>query len=503
MCFFFAIFATGLGGCRKCVEGSKFYPQCLGPEAQPTPVNTRTITIWNLYDPIDAFKGPMQAFTSQAGPGLTIDYFSFSDEEEYEELLINELAEGRGPDIFAMHHSWLPRHAGKIAPVPTDLLLEKGYDELQPEIFRSKFFDAAAEVLIATDAASGLERVYGVPLFIDTLGLYYNTNLFRNPLYEGKFDAKKPAESWEKIKQQVVIMRERNKSIERYKLAPIAMGRVDNIRHANDIIDMLFLQHQAKLYDDTREKAIINQQQGTVAGTGKPAFPGRDALTLYMGFADEQNENVSWNQTITSKMPEAKELGPFARGITAMIFGYSRTYGDLVTLIEDMKKRNEESIQVDDIAIARAPQLNPGSDSQVALAEMYPLTVSARSANADEAWEFLAYIAGSEPAAEYHAQTKKPSARRDLNEEQLAEPIYTEIVRQVPYAKTLSVLDQKDTDAIFAKAVAFKTLFNLPVEKVLEGAELGLGCVLKKTVCNEQKSICDAHNQACAEIWKP
>lgn len=464
--------ATTFTGCRKkCEEGSSTWPEC-DVSAVEAPTNYRKLVFWNLHDPQDVFRGQIQQFQSAAEKGLTIEYHTFNNVREYEELLLSEMAQGKGPDIFAIDPVWLTSHPGLMTPMPEDILVV--------DQFKLAFFPVAAETLIRED------KIYALPMYIDTLGLYYNAKIFRNQLYK----TNKPGETWEQVKTQSYDMRDEDKSVERFRLSPIAMGRADNIRTAHDIISMLLLQHDADLFDTDRKKAIIAEAQGTMEGTGKPKFPGIEAIGLYAGFADTRNKNYSWNRLITGLYPDLNEIGAFARGKTAMIFGYSSTYNDIIAAIEGLKKNTVETITPEDIATAPAPQLAGfNSTNKKALAHFYPLTVSAISQNPHEAWQFVNYVATDvNSVRDYHNKTKKPSAMKELNTEQVAEANFGVFARQIEFSYILDVIDEKDYIQILKNAIT--ELDRGQIEDVIQLVQIRLQCVLDKTYGQQLDNNC-------------
>ena len=462
------------GGCRtKCVEGADNYPACLGKKAAEKSEKTE-ILFWNLDDPSDAFAGQIQAFQSQ-NPNVKIVYKKFENEAEYENLLINEMAEGGGPDIFALPDEAVWKHRRKLAPAPENLIV--------PDKFRETFFAVAADALIFPDD-DGFEKIYGVPLFIDTLAIYYNKAVFR----DGLPSSDRPGNSWEEIKQQTFELTKRDNSIERFALSGMAMGMAENIRSATAIFSLLLLQEKANLWDEKKTRSVFAAQKGTIEGTGKPFFPAAEALKLYTSFALPTYKNYSWNQMITALYPQQKELGVFARGKTAMFFGFSTTKKDLLAIIEGLRRSGIDTIATADIGVAPVPQFSADDDPRKrdAFAHFTPLVVSRNSKNPELAWQFLLFLADTESAAEYHEKTGKPTARKDLIEEQMTEKFVGIFARQINYSKILPVLEKDDFDAIIREMIDSVARGKATVDAATKLAEKRLQCVLEKS---EKKEI--------------
>ena len=151
----------------------------------PVRVEKKKLIFYNLFDPEDALRGQIQAFESN-NKDVDVIYKKFHNVDEYEAVILNELAEGRGPDIFAIRNDWLPKYQRKLIPAPAEIYV--------PQKFTDTFFGVATDDLVAVDD-EGIEQVWGVPLYIDTLALYYNKQLFRDNLPS----TNKPGETWTDI----------------------------------------------------------------------------------------------------------------------------------------------------------------------------------------------------------------------------------------------------------------------------------------------------------------
>jgi ABC-type glycerol-3-phosphate transport system substrate-binding protein len=456
-------------GCRtKCVEGSKSYPECLGEDNPNRVIPTITLEFWNLHDQADIYRGAIQRFERKPRNdfNVKINYKTFTNETKYEEYLMSKMAQGEGPDIFAMHHSWLPKHQKKISPMPES-------SGMTPEMLRQKFQAVAANAVIKKDPVAKIDRIYGLPLYVDTLALYYNKNLFSklNP-----DETNQPRETWEQIKKQTVeIKKEDQNSLEKYTYTGIAMGREDNIKYGIDILSMLFLQYGVELVEDDYKK--INFDNTEIA------------LKEYKSFEHGALEyQANWNQLITGMYPKEKDLGAFVRNKVGMIFGYSSTYQELVDLIDEHKNNKSNNvIDESDIGIAEAPQIKSREDMRegefpVYLADFHVLTVSAGSTGQkqDLAWSFLNEIATDEAnfLKEYYEKTKKPSALiSGISDTQKKEKTFGVFSRQIQFSKTFPYLDKDDYNTLFSEAVSKAR--KRGVSQVLENAKNGMECVLQ------------------------
>lgn len=440
-----------------------------------------TITIWNLYDEEKAFKGAMDRFKSMysGSKNITFVYRTFTNEEQYERLLIDAMAAGNGPDIFAMHYSWLPRHKDKIFPLPEEMMT--------PEMYKETFTKVVSDRMIEKDK-DGIDAIYGVPMYVDTLALFYNKNMFDIIKPDGKI---KPEETWDGIKAQSRAISTPDQSLERFKQNGIAMGRADNIRYAIDIFQLIMAQEGISLFDEKGEKAILDKTQETPAGK---KVSMKNALLLYTGFdTGWETLHESWNEFITARYPEDKELGTFVRQKTGMIFGYSDTYEEIIKLIKKYDGiKGENPIKKNDIGITEAPQLVAAEDRRsdeypITLGNFYPLTVSKHSLYPDLAWEFLLEASNTQGFEDYNKVIPgRPTALQpSVNPEssanidvQKSNKTYGVFARQVQYATTFSQLNKKMFEEILGEAI--QKAKKRGAKKVLSTANKQLQCVLDK-----------------------
>ncbi|MFC1733605.1 extracellular solute-binding protein [candidate division KSB1 bacterium] len=462
-----------LTGClkKKCPKASQNIPgtsefrsDCPYEEEKTVGTGRRELDFYFVHDNTDAFKAQIQAFQSQ-NPGLTVRTKKFVNLEEYEDLLINEIAEGEGPDVFMIHNSWITKHWKKLLSQPLDIPVV-----VTPDMFRQVFFQAASDDLIID------EKVYGMPLAIDNLAIYYNKAYFKDLLATTDH----PGTLWEEVKEQVFQLTKQNNSPERFALAGMGIGRADNVNSAVDILYALMVQYGVKFYDEKEEKATFADKGGaTAAGID---HPGVEALTLYTSFGLPSYKNYSWNDVITGFAPEQKEVNPFIRGKVAMILGYPYLYDTLVQEIQKQQKTGGAHIKTDDIGTAPMPQLVSPSEStrRDTLASYFPLVVARTTDMPKEAWSFIQSLTTADSLQTYHKETNRPTSRKDLVEDQKTEPIFGVFAYQAPFAKSIKIYDANSYHKILTEAIQ-KVVTNVASPKqALTDAQTKISCIVKK-----------------------
>ena len=400
------------------------------PKQQQQPIE---LTYYRLFDGEDIFA-PLISEYQKEHKNVTIRYRKFTDPEQYLDLIVNELAEGEGPDMFSMEKNWFVKHRKKLSPVPETLITAQN--------FQDTFVKVAADDLILPDE-TGTNRVYGLPLFVDTLALYYNTEHFEDAVPSRG----KPASTWGELQDDVFKLTKADNSFERFERAGIAMGRSDNILRAMDILYLLFIQYGVQFYDTGYTEAIFTK------GANPPAI---DALAFFTGFALPSSKFYNWNAYLAGTDSDEKEITTFARGKVSMIIGYSYLYDQILNSIKDLDSKGRKAIDPKVVKIAPIPQLEDPEtsvDKRDTYASYFAETVSRTSKHPDEAWKFLSFLVNKENLQHYHEATHRPASRRDMIDAERDDAIYGVFADQTGFAESLVSANPQAYDKIFQQAI--------------------------------------------------
>ncbi len=460
------LFATfGLSGCRT-----------KEPGVQTGDYSGIELTYYKVFDDSDVIQPIIDEYVAKH-PGLKINYRKFSDFEEYEKTILNEMAEGEGPDIFSMQNTWFKSNYKKLAPLPSTMGT--------PGDFESTFVDVAYKDLVGTDQ-DGLEQVFALPMTVDTLALYYNKDHFEDRLAsQGK-----PSSTWEGIKDDVYLLNKEDSSFDRFEVSGIAMGRADNISRGVDILYLLFLQYGVDFYDDILSEAKFAGKKGGVF-----TYPAREALDLFTSFADEQNKNYSWNEYVVDDDTGGKEVEAFAAGEVSMIIGYSYTYADIVNYINVLESNGKQAIDKNAIRVAPIPQIyDPAvsTDKRVTYASYFAETVSRNSEYPDLAWDFLIELTSKKNLEYYFDETKKPTSRRDMIEDQRSSPIYGVFADQIGFAESFPILDYYLYKDLFSEVIADVNKNGLSNGGLVEAQDIITEMLPKEGIIVPKKEVTDA-----------
>ena len=315
-----------------------------------------TITYWGLWEN-DAIIRPVLADFESSHPKIKVQYVKQSH-KQYRERLAAAVARGEGPDVFRFHNTWVAMLANDLAPVPKTVMT--------PGEFSQTFYPVASADLV------GGQTIYGIPLMIDGLGLYYNEDLFAAA-------GVVPPTTWEEMLGTVPKLTVKTDT--GITTSAIALGTTGNVEHFSDIVGLMMLQNGANLREPTSQEA-------------------QETLIFYRKFANPTDPVYPWNETLDNS------IYAFAMGKVAMILAPSWRAFDIKQINPNLRFK-----------IAAVPQL-PGNN--VSWASYWVEGVSAKSKNQEQAWEFIKYLTGKEAATKLYTEASKtrlfgePYARVEL-----------------------------------------------------------------------------------------
>lgn len=375
VCLVFVMIATtGL----SCVPGTSSTQQ---PEI--------TLTMWGLFDNAEVWAPIIKDFQID-NPNIKVNYVK-KDYNEYEDKTVDALASGNGPDIWLIRNDSVYKHHQKLVAMPSGLLTQtqNTQGKTDEEVYKQTYAPVAAEDNIIDG------KIYGIPMFIDTLALIYNTSLFQAERLALE-DAKQvtsndqtllvPPLTWEDIITYTKLLTKKNGT--NITQAGIALGNSNNVSNAADILYALMLQNGTKMVSDDKKSAAFNLSQSKT--TGEPVYPGTQALEFFTSFSNPSKETYSWNNS----MPNSYDT--FKQGKLAMMIGYAYQVNQL-----------KQEVPTLNFGVAPLPQIK-GASTPVDYASYWTETVTKNSKNPDSAWRFIAYASGK-GLNNYISTTKLPS----------------------------------------------------------------------------------------------
>jgi multiple sugar transport system substrate-binding protein len=367
-----------------------------------------TLKYWRVFEGKDAFDDIINAYRA-SHPFVNFEYRKLRY-EEYEQELLEAFAEDRGPDILSIHNTWVNEYKSKLAPAPEKITMayqisSGGFGQsakielrTKPSItlkqLRDNFPDVVAQDIVLTDydatAKKNVQNIYGLPLSLDTLVMFYNRDL----LNAAKIP--QPPDTWRDFQQATAKLTKQDRD-GNITQSGAALGTSNNIERFFDILSLLMMQNGTKMTDE-RGNITFDKMPSELSGRTTP--PGQEALIFYTDFASPAKEVYSWNETMQNN------LTAFTQGKVAFFFGYSY---HLPTIRANAPKLN--------LGIAKMPQIEGAPE--INYANYWFEVVSKKSKNINAAWDFVQFMADAAQVSKYLNKAKRPAALRALIETQL------------------------------------------------------------------------------------
>lgn len=315
-------------------------------------VKNATLVWWGLWESNEVMQPLIDEFERQ-NPNIKIKY-SKQDPEKYRDILLTRINNRTGPDIFRYHNTWVPMLTSVLAPLPQDVI--------KSEDFKKEYYPVIQKDLTQNGA------IYGIPLGIDSLALFINTDLL-------KVAGIPVPKDWDQFANAAKKMTVKDKDTQEIQTSGTALGTYGNVIHAPDIVSMMFIQQGADL------KKILSEKDDLSA-----------ALAFYTAFARGQDK--TWDNP--RDYPLGNSLLAFAKGQLAMYFGFS---WDIFT-IEQLRKNNNLKYEIHAV-----PGLTGGKS--ITVASYWVEGVSSRSKNQKEAMQFMNYLTKKETLKKFYTEASK------------------------------------------------------------------------------------------------
>jgi len=354
-------------------------------EASIRPV---TLNYWTVFNDISELRRMIEEYKS-VRPYVTVNLRQVRV-EEFEKLFVNALAEDVGPDVVSVHSRWIREHENKLSAMPPSIQVANVVVEGQyrketvvtpqritmptPAFLRSNYVQTVADDVVIGG------QIYGLPLALDTLAIYYNKDLL------DKAGIPQPPTTWAQFldASQAATKFDANGDIIQ---SGVALGGANNIQNASDILALLMLQNGIGI----EEKGVVTFAKGLERPQAN--HPALEALRFYTDFAKPTKEAYSWSEDMGNALDE------FVRGRSVFYFGFAYDHPRIKALAPQMN-----------LDVIPVPQLNPVSPSNVA--NYWIESVVKKSPNQNEAWDFVRFLTSEQNVKQYVDTTKRPSPMR-------------------------------------------------------------------------------------------
>jgi multiple sugar transport system substrate-binding protein len=373
------IFSFSLSGCS--------FSGCAPGGQQQGPGENITLVWWGSTKDEDYFSRIIERFEDSYS-NIEIEYVQ-KNESSYEEELVDALAANRGPDIAMIHSDWFYKHQDKLAPLTLD--------EERRESFENTYLPVVYNLMLQEN------QLYGIPLQVDTIGLYYNQDLFNEAR------VKNPPATWAEFNDIVEKISKRKNG--RVITAGAAIGTANNISQADEVLLTMMLQNGTEITSSDKNSATFHT--AIQSSDEEPVYTGREALEYYTAFTDK-------NRTVYTWTPDKEKAWlEFAEGNVAMHFDY-------YSKAEDIYNRNPYL----DFEFARMPQIkNASEEEQKVYGSYWFHGVTNNTVSHEWAWKFTQYLSrymASSSLIEQAERYKEQKTRDDIffGQALLAETVY-------------------------------------------------------------------------------
>ncbi|MGC9046591.1 MAG: ABC transporter substrate-binding protein [Minisyncoccia bacterium] len=362
----------------------------------PATIQT-TLNVWTLNDNANNYSAAISSF-NRIYKGVDVKIKTFTNYDAYKNTIINAMAEGNGPDIFMIPNDSLQQNINFISPVPPTLYTINDLSNQFPNVVYQDFVYN--------------NQIYALPVYIDTLALLYNKNIFNQK------GVALPPQTWNDFQNTIQQIITKDPDSNQIILPAAAIGGSSNsINYATDIFLNILMQN--KLLSPNTD--IIKQ-----------------SLSFYTQFTNAANNYYTWNDFI------GKDFQMFGQEKLAMIFAYAK---DLPTI--------QQQYPLINIATTNFPQFD--SNNKISLAKYYGYVVSKQSTKKSIAWQFVLQLT-TQPknANSYISARKLPPALNYLINQTANIPNIGIFAKQNLYAKSFPINNQAITSLsdIIAKIIS-------------------------------------------------
>lgn len=398
------------------------------------PSNPITLKIWLILQDKKSFDDIVTDYRSD-NPNVNFEFVEKKvDQTAYEKELVDAIAAKNGPDIALIREDWVAKHYDKLLPLsPAE---KQSQDDLNKEL-KDSFVQAVSEKMIFDN------KIYALPVKMDTLALYYNVNQF----LEANLD--QAPRNWNEFVYDVKLLTQRDQfgNITR---SAVALGTSDNVEHAQDILYTIMIQNGTKMVSDDHKSATFNTS--TTKASGEVFYPGTNALDFYYSFANSAKETYTWNKN----MPNS--VRAFADGKVSMIFDYGYRQDEIFNLAPTIH-----------FQVAPMPQIKD-TNNPATYPYFWAYGVTNNSSHANDAWNFIKYLSRTS------SSVKKDQAQQAYQSMSEGPSVF----QGQPYiARTFyKSREPEQVDSIFQTAIR-NVINGQPLQAALDSASASVTTILQ------------------------
>jgi len=372
-----------------------------------------TVVVWGDMSSYD-FSAVLNNANLNQDNNLQIKYVE-KNPNTIESEFTEALATNSGPDLIILPLNKFWNNRNKILVIP--------YKSVSERTFKSTFVEEGELYL-------GEDGIYGLPLTIDPMVLYYNRDLLSKASFAN------PLSFWDEIYTASLKLTDKDPA-GNIKQSIIALGEARNIPHHKDILSLFLLQAGTPITQFIRGELV----PVISGGFNQTVAPGDAALDFYTQFSNPAKPYYSWNRSLLSADTN------FTSGDSVYYLGFA---SELRTL------RNKNPTL--NLGVAQVPQSRV-SGKATTFAHMRAVSISRGAKNTSTALAAALKLVSKDAEYEFARQLLLPPPRRDLLSE---EP--TDAVLSIFYSSALISKGWVDPDN-----TASGQIFREMIESVTSG----------------------------------
>lgn len=368
---------------------------------------------------------------------LSLSYVE-KDQSNYQQALIEALANGAGPDLFIITPDMLIKNKNFFYKIPYTSYPEKTY--------RDSFIDGA-DIYLASDG------IWALPLVVDPMVLYYNKDILSN---EGIVS---PPKTWDELftLNSTLTKKENNGTILE---SMIALGQYENINNSKDILATLLLQNNnpiTKKGDKDVFTATLNSNPTNGAITS-----AESVLTFYNEFSNPSNIAYSWNKSL----PNSQDM--FTGGKMAFYLGKASELFNIESINPNLS-----------FDVTQIPQIK-NSTIKRTYGEMYAVAINKKSTNITTAFNIANNISLGDNAKNLATSVSLPPASRALLSDRPNDPYLFTFFNSALIVRSWVDPDRILSDSIFKELVENILSNRMSMGEAINKAQSQLEILIKK-----------------------
>jgi len=389
------------------------------------------ISMWGTF-PARKIEALVSDFNEKNRDFFKINY-SEKKPSDYENEIVNNLASGNGPNIWVLTQDLILKHKDKVFAIPFTSYKERDYQD--------NFIDPA---VLFTDS----KNIFGFPLAIDPLVLYWNRDLFASN------GISRPPQYWDEflIDVQNLVKRDEAGNITQ---AGAALGEFQNVKNTKEILSMLILQAGNSIVDKNTLDVVLGERGENLLD------PTESAVRFFNEFSNPSKTSYSWNRAL----PDSDKM--FIAGSLAMYFGYASE-------LENIKTKNPHL----NFDITEVPQIKNGK-IKATFGRIYSLVVSKNSPQIQTVFSALLKLTAKDFSKDFSKATNLGSARRDVLAEGTDDPILSVIYKSTIMSRSWLEPDPSAVSEIFKNMVESTATGRLKISEAVANAKNKLEEIIK------------------------